>query len=78
MKHVYQKSKMRSSAFDIQFGIKIVAGEKADREKMLKCAVYLTLITNTRIYRLSKVHQDPLDPHYLVLHQHVIMNPKVS
>ena len=33
MKHVYQKSKMRSSAFDIQFGIKIVAGEKADQEK---------------------------------------------
>ena len=37
MKHVYQKSKTRSSAFDIQLGIKIVAGEKADREKMLKC-----------------------------------------
>ena len=48
---------------------------KADCKKMLKCAVYLTQITNTRIYRLSDIHQDLLDPQYLVLHpQRVTMN----
>ena len=74
---VYRKFQIRKNCFRYQqFNIKIVAGEmKADCKKMLKCAVYLTQITNTRIYRLSDIHQDLLDPQYLVLHpQRVTMN----